>query len=147
MSTQFSRLSAAKKAQMKEVIEGWKRAGKSTGVLEEGLRMLSAANRHSAQEVCSLDIGQDVGFICTYGKGTRPKLALDKKDAKTLLDLVARIREIGCNEDENAYMVDVAMSAALNGEKPPFMLRGEAVEKFLKILSELDPMAIQSSLF
>lgn len=147
MSTQFSRLSAGKKAKMRQVVDSWKRSGKTVAVLQEGLRMLCEDGRQSAQEICSDEIGQDVGFICTYGKGTRPKLALDKQDAKTLYDLVTRIRDLGCNEQETAFLVDVAMATALNGKKPPLMVRGEAVEKFLKILSELDPRAIQSSLF
>jgi hypothetical protein len=138
-------LSDKKKEGMRTVVSQWKRTGASVSVLEEGLRLLSEPSRSPARELCRSD-SKAAGIACTYGKGSKPKLALSREDAKALLDLLRRIKAAAPDTDSEKKMVEAAASVLLEG-KGLSSLTGPEWEPLRRLLSELDPALAQSAFF
>jgi hypothetical protein len=145
--TQLAAVSEERKQPMRDLVKRWKNTGAGVSVLEESLRVLSADKRSSALSILGSDAGPIGSIVCTYGKGSRPKLALEKEDAKLLLTLVREIS--ACNEDVStrSRMMDIAASVILGGEKPPSTLSDPKWKPLLDIIGSFDPSIKQGSLF
>jgi fructose-1-phosphate kinase PfkB-like protein len=147
MKSHFNRLSPGTKEQMKTVIDSWKRSGKPSVVLAEGLAMLAEDGRECAANMIKRNGTPAASVAATYGKGTRAKLALEKDDARLLLEVVSEIREIEKDEEKLRHMIDMAAAILLNGEHPPNVFNDRAYEKLMEVLSQFHPLVVQRSLF
>ncbi|MCI0559088.1 MAG: hypothetical protein MN733_11375 [Nitrososphaera sp.] len=145
--TQITALSEERRQPMRELVKRWKGTGSPVSALEESLKLLSRDKRSSALSLIG-SADRDIATItCTYGKGSRPKLALDKADARMLLVLVSEISS--CNEDETmkSRMMDIAASVIIGGEKPPSTLTDPRWKPLLDLIGSFDPTIKQGSLF
>ncbi len=147
MKTHFNRLSPDTKSRMKSVIDNWKKTGKSAVVLAEGLSLLSQDDRESAASIINHNGTPAAAVAATYGKGIRAKLALEKDDAKLLLEVVSEIREIEKDETKLRNMIDMAAAILLDGGHPPNVFSDPAYEKLMEVLVQFHPMVVQRSLF
>ncbi len=147
MKTHFNRLSPCTKERMKSVISSWKRSKATVGVLAEGLALLAEDDRQSAAELLKNNGTEAVNVAAGYGRGSRAKLALEKDDAKILLEVVSEIREIEKDEDKLKHMVEMAAAILLDGERPPNQFQDKAYEKLMEVLAQFHPMALQRDLF
>ena len=147
MKTHFNRLSPCTKERMKSVISGWRRSDKSVAVLAEGLALLADDERQSAAELLKRNGTEAVNVAAGYGKGIRAKLALEKEDAKMLLEVVSEIREIEKDEDKLKHMVEMAAKILLDNERPPNKFEDAAYERLMEVLAQFHPMALQRDLF
>jgi hypothetical protein len=147
MKTHFNRLSPCTKERMKSVIDNWKRSKMSVGVLAEGLALLAEDERQSAAALLKRNGTDAVNVAAGYGKGTRAKLALEKEDAKMLLEVVSEIREIEKDEEKLKHMIEMAAAILLKGERPPNAFRDPAYEKLMEVLAQFHPAVVQRALF
>jgi hypothetical protein len=145
--TRISALSEERKQPMRELVKRWKDTGSTVSVLEESLNTLSRDKRNSALMLIG-SAERDIATItCTYGKGSRPKLALEKADARMLLVLVSEIS--ACKEDETmkSRMMEIAASVIIGGQKPPSTLTDPKWKPLLDLIGSFDPTIKQGSLF
>lgn len=147
MKTHFNRLSPCTKQRMKSVITNWKRSDATVGVLAEGLALLADDERQSAQAMLKRNGTDAVNVATDYGKGIRAKLALEKDDARMLLEVVSEIREIEKDEDKLRHMIEMAARILLDGEVPPNKFEDPAYEKLMEVLAQFQPTTVQRSLF
>jgi len=145
MNSGFSRLSPETKAKMREVIQSWKKTKSSVDVLAEGLRVLASPNRETALTLIKEESAV-ADFICGYGKGTRPKLSLEKRDAILLLEVLSAVRDVAQDDPKRtAELLDTATSVLLNGTDPGSLDR--SYDPLIKKLSKFYPKIGQQSLF
>ncbi len=145
MNSGFSRLSPESKAKMRTVIQSWKRTKSGIDILTEGLQVLASPNRESAMTL--IKEGSAVAdFICGYGKGTRPKLSLDKRDAILLLEVLSAVKDVAQDDPKRtAELLDTATSVLLNGTDPGSLDR--SYDPLIKKLTKFHPKIGQQSLF
>jgi hypothetical protein len=143
--SRFRTLSEERKSAMRSVIKEWKRRGAPPALLEEALTALSSGKRERAFDL--IGSGSEVaGIVCTYGKGSRPKLALSKEDASLLLELVSDLRKCGASEEITSGMIGIACDVVLGGAKPSDFSDPKWKPVF-DVLSGFDPKVKQRSLF
>lgn len=147
MKSHFNRLSPGTKERMKSVIDSWKRSKKPSVVLAEGLALLAQDERECAASMIKRNGTPATNVATTYGKGHRAKLALEKDEARLLLEVVTDIREIENDEEKLRHMIDMAAAILLKGEHPPNVFKDKAYEKLLEVLSQFHPLVVQRSLF
>lgn len=141
----LSGLPKARKEAMMELVRRWKRTGSGTDVLEEGLRLMSAEKRQSAAGLLAREDPLSA-IACTYGRGSRPKLALSKDDASALLRLVSDVNRTGETPAMKSQMVEIAAGIFLRGEKPE-TLSDPKWKPLLDLIGSLEPGVRQGSLF
>lgn len=146
MKSRFRNLSPEKRQQMKSLLHNWKLGGGSVDLLEEGLRMLSLPKREYATSIMADEELAPLGFICTWGKGVRAKLALDKPEAELLRDLVSKLCAMEADEPVRKELMDAATSVLLNGSSLPFS-DDPKIERLRALLEEFEPSVTQGSLF
>ncbi|MEW6723127.1 MAG: hypothetical protein AB1324_07725 [Candidatus Micrarchaeota archaeon] len=145
----FGRVGMERKGGMRSFVESWKRSGTALTVLEESLIVLASDNRPSALELLNAEApsreSRIAGISCTYGKGSIPRLALSKKDASLLLELVAALRK-NSETEESARRMVVAAADMLLGNAKPSTLADPSWKPLLKVLSGFDPAIGQGEL-
>ncbi|HSB46855.1 MAG TPA: hypothetical protein VLD37_02490 [Candidatus Bilamarchaeum sp.] len=146
MGVLLGRLPEERKQPMRELVGRWKRTGAAVSVLEESLITLSALKRASAQQLLETNGSPVAAIACTYGRGSRAKLALPKEDAKLLLALVHEISSCKQDEPTKLRMMDKAVSVLLGGQAPA-TLSDPKWKPLLDILGGFDPAIKQGSLF
>lgn len=144
--SKLNNLSEKQKAGMRHVLSAWKKSGKGTAVLEEGLMVLASNKRPTADAICR-DGQPYIAVACTYGKGYRSKLALSKMDAALMLEFVRPARQAAKSEKDAKKMIEMCAGVILDGLKPPKTLSDPLWERVLKIIREVAPAASQVSLF
>lgn len=147
MKTHFNRLSPCTKKRMKSVIANWKKSDATAGVLAEGLALLAEDDRQSAAALLKCNGTEAVNVAAGYGKGARAKLALEKDDARMLLEVISEIREIEKDEEKLKTMIEMAARILLDGEVPPNQFDDPSYEKLMEVLSQFQPTTVQRSLF
>ena len=146
MHSTFSKLSSEKKSDMLQLVRRWKETGSATSVLEEGLKVLSSPKRDRAFDIAESHIRDIAAIACVYGKGSRPKLALSRENAKLLFELVHDINQTGEDAAMKSQMVEIAAKVLLSGDKPSTLLDARW-KPLLDLLGNLEPNVRQSWLF
>jgi len=148
MKTHFRDLAPQVKKDMKGLHTDFKKAKLPYSSWLEGLRVLSGPNRESAASILSdSEYSKNIGFITTWGEGHRPRLALDPRHAKMLYDLSLEIHSISGDEEQAEKMLDTTMSVLLNGQSLPQTFTDPSWERLRQVLTEVEPILAQSTLF
>ncbi|MFH0737729.1 MAG: hypothetical protein V1827_03955 [Candidatus Micrarchaeota archaeon] len=148
----FDTLSQNKREKMMAVVRRWQKSGESIRLLEESLRTLSKHGRKPAYELLREESRlKEVDFMpkpmeisnlaVTYGKGPRPKLTLDKKEAGQLLELVQMVKEATEGASKGVVIdtvVQVAL-AVLEGREPVLPRFKDLKAKVSALLDSLVP--------
>jgi hypothetical protein len=147
MTSSLKRFSLKSKGKMHQVVQSWKGTGLSVEILKEGLRLLSKPKRERASALVADEYCHASRFVCMYGKGRAPKLALQKNHARILLELVKNVLDISKTEAEAVKRVEIASSVLLSRQKPPFALSDRKWQPLLEVMSSFDPTVNQLALF
>jgi len=140
----LDRIPPQRKQRMLAVLRQWKDIGFAD--LKEGLKLLADPNRPTAQKIQDTRAPEIAGVFCTYGKGIRPKTALDREDAEVLLELVSRLEKAMQTEVVPAAM-ELAGQLLLNGQDlSNKTVADKLLDPLLKILREFDGNAGQMNL-
>jgi hypothetical protein len=141
---QIRRVSDARKQSMRSVIREWKRMGSSVETLMEGLSLLSERDRPTAYEITVGGNTDIIGIYCTYGKGVRPKMTLDRKEARFLLEVVTTLSDKILGEDALHRAIEMAADILFSGASPPDKpVAGTLWDPVLEVLSNFDPRVQQ----
>lgn len=146
MYSTFSKLPEERKQGMLQLVRRWKDTGSATTILEEGLRVLSSDKRERAYDIVERHVREIAAIACVYGKGSKPKLALSKEDARMLLELVHDINGTDTDQSTKSQMVEIAAKVLFSGERPS-TLSDARWKPLLALLGEMEPKVLQGSLF
>ncbi|MEW6035061.1 MAG: hypothetical protein AB1529_00470 [Candidatus Micrarchaeota archaeon] len=146
MKLDFRSLSEERKAAMSDVVSAFARSGKPFSLLVEGLRMLSAPGRESAQSM--LDSQSPIAdFGVTYGKGVRCKHALSREDAAILMQLAIELRKEAGSDAAAQRMIGMAKEVLFEGKPLPRNPSEPLSEPLCRVLTSIDPEVGQTSMF
>jgi hypothetical protein len=146
MNSQFKHLSPGTRGQMTALVKRWKLVEAAPAVLVEGLQMLAADERKTAAEIIKAN-PPSAAIATTYGKGTKPKLALDKGDAQLLLEIVTSLNEIATEERPLAELLDLSMAVLVQQEQRPGLFSDESYAPLRRVITQFEPSAGQMALF
>lgn len=140
----LDRIAPERKQRMLAVLGKWKDIGLAD--LKTGLELLASPNRPTAQVVMDTRLPEVAGVFCVYGKGIKPKAALDREDAQVLLELISRLEQ-AIETEVLPAVLDVAGQVLLNGHDLSHRtVADKLLGPLLKILREFDPKAGQMNL-
>ena len=147
MTSSLKRFSQKTKVQMHQVVKDWKDTGHSVEILKEGLMLLAKPKRERASALVADEYCHASSFVCIFGKGRAPKLALQRNHARVLLELVRNVLDISRTEAQAVKRVEIATSVLLSRQKPPFALSDKKWRPLLEVMSSFDPTVNQLGLF